>query len=81
MHHLGHERLGVTALHFRHARPNGVARKTAPHEDDEAVQARDTVPAECKAVDGELELLVLCDGRGHYRPGYALRSLAEPSPR
>jgi len=63
--HLGDERLGVASLHFRHARPDGVAGKPASHEDDEAVQAGDTVTAERKAVDRKLELLISADGRGH----------------
>jgi len=43
---LGRDRLGVPALHLRDARLHRVTRKAATHEDDEAVQARDTVPAE-----------------------------------
>ena len=37
----------------------------AVDEDDEAVQARDAVPAVGERVDAELELLVLPDGGGH----------------
>ena len=67
--HLGRDRLGVPALHFRDARPDRVARETAPHEDDEAVQARDAVAAECERVDRELELLVSLDGGSHLDHG------------
>ena len=35
------------------------------HEDDEAVEARDAVPAEGERVDRELELLVSLNGGGH----------------
>src|SRR5262245_35814883 len=69
--HLGRERLGVAALHLRHARAHGVARQAAPHEDDEAVQPRDAVPAVRERVDRELELLVPRDGCGHVGPGYS----------
>jgi hypothetical protein len=55
----------VPSLHFRHASPDGVAGKTAPHEDDEAVQTRNAVPAEREPVDGELELLISADWSGH----------------
>ena len=41
--------------------------KPAPHEDDEAVEPRDPVAAVRERVDVELELLSLCDGRGHAR--------------
>ena len=46
-------------------------RKPAPDEHDEAVQARDAVPAVRERVDRELELLVLRDGRGHEGPAYS----------
>ena len=59
------ERLGVVALHPRHARAHGVARQPALDEEDEAVQARDAVPAVGERLDLELELLVWTDGRGH----------------
>ena len=65
--HLGHERLGEAALHLRHARAHTIARKPAPDEDDEAVQARDAVPAVGERVDLELDLLVHLHGRGHGR--------------
>ena len=39
----------------------------APHEHDESVQPRDAVAAVRERVDGELELLILGDGRGHAR--------------
>ena len=55
----------MAALHLRHARAHRVAGQPAADEDDEAVQARDAVPAEGERVDRELELLVLGDGRGH----------------
>ena len=70
--HLGRDRLGMTALHFRDAGAHGVTGKPGAHEDDEAVQARDTVPAEGERVDLELELLVACDGRRHPRRVAAL---------
>ena len=63
--HLGRDRLGVAALHLRHARAHGVARQPGAHEDDEAVEARDAVPAEGERVDLELELLVPLHRRGH----------------
>ena len=56
--HLRRERLGEPALHLRHARAHAIARKPAPDEDDEAVQARDAVAAVGERVDLELELLV-----------------------
>src|SRR5439155_18763816 len=61
----GDERLGMPPLHFGHPGSNGVARKAASYEDDEAVQASDTIPAEREAVDGEFQLLILGNGRGH----------------
>ena len=63
--HLGRERLREAALHLRHARAHAVAGKPAAHEDDEAVQACDTVPAVGERVDLELDLLVLANRRGH----------------
>jgi hypothetical protein len=66
-HDLGRERLGVAALHFRDARLHGVSRQTAPDEDDESVESRDTVPAVGERLDRELELLVSLDGRSHAR--------------
>ena len=63
--HLGDDRLGVAALHLRHARAHGVAGQAAPDEDDEAVEPRDAVPAERERVDRELELLASLDGGGH----------------
>src|SRR2546430_9010417 len=63
--HLGDERLGVTPLHLRDACPNGVAGKPAAHEDDEAVQPSNAVPAVGETVDGELEFLISADGSGH----------------
>ena len=60
-------RLGVAALHLRDARAHRVARQAAPDEDDEAVEARDAVPAEGERVDRELELLVSLNGGGHAR--------------
>ena len=65
--HLRRERLGVVSLHLRHTRANPVAGQAATNEDDEAVQAGDTVPAVRQRIDGELELLILGDGRGHGR--------------
>src|SRR5581483_12238223 len=41
--HVGRERLGVAALHLRHAGADAVARQAAADEDDEAVGARDAV--------------------------------------
>ena len=69
--HLGGKRLGVPALHLGDAGAHRVSRQAAPHEHDESVQARDTVPAVGEPVNGELELLVLRDGCGHEGPGYA----------
>ena len=69
MHDFRDERLGVTPLHFRHAGAYGVPRQPAPDEDDEAVQARNAVAAECEAVDGELQLLVLRYGCSHEDQG------------
>ena len=63
--HLGRDGLGVAALHLRHAGAHPVAGQAGPHEDDEAVQARDAVPAEGERVDLELELLVPLHRRGH----------------
>ena len=63
--HLGDDRLGVAALRLRHARLHPVAREAAAHEDDEAVEARDAVPAEGEGVDRQLELLASLDGDGH----------------
>ena len=62
---VGDDRLGVAALHLRHARANRVARQAAAGEDDEAVEAPDAVPAEGERVDRELELLVSLNGRRH----------------
>jgi hypothetical protein len=56
----------VVALHLRDAGADGVTREPASHEDDEAVQARDAVPAVRERVDVELELLSLGDRRSHY---------------
>jgi hypothetical protein len=63
--HLGRERLGVAALDLRDPRPDAVARQPTPHEDDEAVQPRDSVPPEGERVDIELELVAFRDGRSH----------------
>jgi len=63
--HLGRERLGVVALDLRDARPDAIARQAAAHEDDEAVEPRDTVATERERLDVELELVALGDGRGH----------------
>jgi hypothetical protein len=63
--HLGRDRLGMTALHFRDAGAHNVTRKTGAHEDDEPVQPRDTIAAEGERVDLELELLVALNGRRH----------------
>src|SRR6266516_352252 len=63
--HLHGERLRVAALDLRDRRANRVAGQTAAHEDDEAVQPRNAVPAVGERVDVELELLVFRDGRGH----------------
>ena len=59
---LGGDRLGVAALHLRHAGAHGVAGQAAPDEDDEAVEPRDAVAAEGERVDRELELLVPLTG-------------------
>jgi hypothetical protein len=56
------DRLGVVSLHLRDLRAHRVAREPAADEDDEAVQARDAVPAVGERVDREVELLVLLDG-------------------
>src|SRR5881398_1707486 len=71
MQNLGRKRLCVTALDLRHARPHGVTGETAPHEDNEAVQPRNAVPAVRERVDRELELLVPRNGCGHEGPGYS----------
>ena len=62
---LDRERLRMPPLHLRHAGPNAVAGKPAADEDDEAVQPRDAVAAEGERLDGELQLLVTRDRRGH----------------
>ena len=62
---LDRQRLGVVALHLRHARAHGVARKAVPDEEDEPVHARDAVAAVGERFDLELELLVFADGRSH----------------
>jgi hypothetical protein len=62
---LGRERLRVAALDLRHPRPDAVAGEPSPHEDDEAVEPRDSIAAVCERVDVELELVALGDGRGH----------------
>ena len=67
-------RLRVVALHLRDACANGVPRQPAADEDDEAVQPRDAVAAECQRVDREDELLALGD-RGGHRSIVAPRSL------
>jgi len=61
----GRDRLGVAALHLRHARADRVAWKPASHEDDEAVEPGNAVAAVRERVDRELELLVALDGGGH----------------
>ncbi len=71
--HARGERLGVTALHLRHAGAHRVAGQAPPDEDDEAVEARDAVPPVGEGVDRELELLVSLDGGGH------ARNVASPS--
>ena len=63
--HLGRERLGVAALDLRDPRADAVAGQPAPHEDDEAVEPRDSVAAERERVDVELELVALRRRRGH----------------
>ena len=68
--HLGHERLGEAALHLRHASAHTIARKPAPDEDDEPVQACDAVAAVGERVDAELELLSLGYRCGHDSPEY-----------
>ena len=62
---LDRERLGVVPLHLRDPRADAVAGQPAAHEDDEAVEPRDAVPAEGERVDVELELLPLRHRRGH----------------
>ena len=67
--HLERGRLGEPALDLRDLRAHRVARQAAPHEDDEAVQARDAVAAVGERVDVELELLTGADRGGHGRGG------------
>ncbi len=74
--HLGRDRLGVTPLHLGHARPDPVARKAGAHEDDEPVEPRDPVAAECERVDPELELLVALHRRSHH---VSLDGCAQPA--
>ena len=78
--HVDGERLGVAALHLRHARADAVARQPAADEDDEAVQARDAVAAVGERLDVELELLVLVRARpsaqGTSEPGCSGRRRA-----
>jgi hypothetical protein len=62
---LGRERLGVTSLDLRHSRPHPVAGKSAPDEDDEAVEPSDAVAAVRERVDVELQLVAFGDGGGH----------------
>ena len=57
--------LGVAPLHLGHTRLHRVARQAAAHEDDEAVEPRDTVAAERERLDVELELVAPGDGRRH----------------
>ncbi len=64
-HYLGDDRLGMAPLDLRHPRTHRVARKASPDEDDEAVEPRDTVPAEGERVDRELQLLASLDGCSH----------------
>jgi hypothetical protein len=63
--HLDEVGLGVAALRLRDPRAHRVSWQTAPDEDDEPVQARDTVPAEGERIDGELELVTPLHWRGH----------------
>ncbi len=58
-------RLGVAALHLRHAGANRVAGKPAPDEDDEAAEPGDPVPAVGERVDLELDLVSSMHRRGH----------------
>ena len=51
--------------HLRRTRADGIAGQAAPDEDDEAVETRDAVPAECERLDLQLELLVSLDRRRH----------------
>ncbi len=66
--HVDGDGLCVVPLHLRDARPDEVAGQATAHEEHEAVESRDAVPAEGERVDAELELLVERDGSGH---GYA----------
>jgi hypothetical protein len=77
---LERNRFRVTPLHLRDARANRVARKTVADEDDEAVQPSDPVAPIGERVDVELELLVLCDRRGHAPIVAALRTAAGSRP-
>ena len=52
-------RLGEALLLLGHLGPHAVARQGAGDEDDEAVDARDTAPAEGERVDLQLELVRL----------------------
>jgi hypothetical protein len=63
--HIGNDRLGVPALHLRHAGTNRVPGEPPAHEHDEPVEARDAVPSERERIDRELELLISLDGRRH----------------
>ena len=64
--HFGRDRFGMATLHLRHAGAHGVAGKAGAHEHDEAVEARDAVPAKGERVDLELELLVPLHRRRHH---------------
>jgi hypothetical protein len=68
-HDLECSRLGVVSLHLRDLRPHCVAGEAAPDEDDEAVQARDAVPAVGERIDLEVELLILPQRGGHEPDG------------
>ena len=73
--HVDGERLGMVALHLRHARAHAIAGKPATHEHDVAVQPRDAVAAVRKRLDVELDDVVTLDGSGH------LPRVAAPVPR
>ena len=68
--HLDHVGLGVAALQLGYTSAHQIAGQSAAHEDDEAVQARDAIPAKSERFDTELELLFLADGNFHGLGGY-----------
>ena len=55
----------MAALDLGDARPDAVAGKSSPYEDDEAVEPRDSVSSERERLDVELELVAFGDGRCH----------------